>query len=81
MRPHEIKSKRRCVWRTDLLDPIDQVSFLILNETGYDDAHLLSPGVTFRNLNFRRRFFLPLDQLFFRFPTRELFPVTAVLWI
>ena len=67
--------------QTNLLGPVDQVSFLILHETGYDDAHLLSPGVTLSNLNFRRRFFLPLDQLLFRFPTRELFPVTTILWV
>ena len=64
-----------------LFDPIDQVSLLILDKTGYGDAHLLSPGIALSDLNFRDRCFFPLNELLFRFPARKLFPMAAVLRI
>ena len=65
--------------RTDLFGPVDQVSLLILDKASDDDAHLLGPGIALSNLDFRGHFFLPLDEFLFRFPTRELLPVTTVL--
>ena len=57
------------------------MGLLILYKTGYDDTHFLSPGVTLSNLDFRGHLSLPLDEFLFRFPTRELFPVTTVLGV